>query len=163
MTDQEKKEVAQKAYQLAYDYDLQYGACPQCVLAAVKETIGIVSDDLLKAGHALSGGGGLRGTGTCGALAGGLMVIGTKYGRDRDNFGKTRNLKSFQLSKDLMDKFFDLYNGYSCNHIQEKYTGKTYNMWDQNEIKEFKCTSCKEECAKLSGNVAKWVVEMVTD
>ncbi len=163
MTDQVRKELGQQAYQLAYTYDLEFGACPQCVLAAISETIGVVDEHLIKAAHTLSGGGGLRGVGTCGALAGGLLAIGMKYGRERKNFGKTRNLKSFQLSKELMDKFYNLYGGYSCNHIQEKYTGKTYNLLNQEEIKTFKSTCCKEECAKLSGNIAQWVVEMIAE
>jgi C_GCAxxG_C_C family probable redox protein len=157
------QELAEKAYQLAYDYDLQFGCCPQCVLAAVKETIGIVTDELITASHTLSGGGGLRGIGTCGALAGGLMALGAKFGRPRDQFGKGRYLKSFQVAKELIDRFNEKYESISCNDIQEKYTGRTYDMWNQDEITEFKSSCCKEACAELTGNIAKWVVEMMAE
>ncbi len=59
MTAEDKEATIQKACQLARDYDKQYGCCPQCVLAAIKETAGIVTDDVIKASHGLSGGGGI--------------------------------------------------------------------------------------------------------
>lgn len=157
------QELAEKAYQLAYDYDLQYGCCPQCVLAAVKETIGIVSDDLITASHTFSGGGGLRGVGTCGALVGGLIALGAKFGRPRDQFGKGRYLKSFQEARELFDYFNNEYESVSCNDIQKKYTGRTYDMWNPDEIKEFKSTCCKEACADITGKIARWVVEKMAE
>ena len=32
-----KSEVAEEAYQLAFDYELEYGCCPQCVLTTYFE------------------------------------------------------------------------------------------------------------------------------
>jgi hypothetical protein len=41
MTQDEKARKAELAYQKALRYELDYGCCPQCVLAAVQETVGI--------------------------------------------------------------------------------------------------------------------------
>ena len=155
------QEILDKAYQLAYDYDIKFGCCPQCVLLAVQETIGIVTDELITASHTLSGGGGLRGEGTCGALAGGLLALGAKFGRPKERFGKGKFLKSFQAGKELMDWFKEEFKGQSCNDIQVDQGGKVYNMWDPQEIVEMKaCT--KEYCADLTGKVTVKVIEMIS-
>jgi len=75
---------ADEAYEKAMAYELDYGCCPQCVLLAIKNTVGMVDDQTIKASHGLSGGGGLMAQGTCGALAGGLMALSVKRGRDAD-------------------------------------------------------------------------------
>ena len=55
----ERNSLANEAYEIAVSYELDYGCCPQCVLSAVQETIGIVDDQTIKAAHGLAGGGGL--------------------------------------------------------------------------------------------------------
>ena len=80
MSPTEKQQLAEQAYHTAVQYELDYGCCPQCVLATVQETIGIIDDQTIKASHGLSGGGGLLGQGTCGALTGGLMALSAKRG-----------------------------------------------------------------------------------
>ena len=70
-------ELREKADTLAYKYEKKYGGCPQCVLAAVKETVGGISDDVFKAATGLAGGVAVVGAGTCGALSGGVMALST--------------------------------------------------------------------------------------
>ncbi len=53
--------LGEQAYAKAVKYELDFGCCPQCVLATVQETVGIVDDQTIKASHGLSGGGGLLG------------------------------------------------------------------------------------------------------
>ena len=72
---EENQARAEQAYRKAVQYELDYGCCPQCVLAAVQETAGIVDDGTIKASHGLSGGGGLTAQGACSALTGGLLAL----------------------------------------------------------------------------------------
>ena len=58
MDTEEKRALAEHAYRKAVQYELDYGCCPQCVLAAIQETVGIIDDNTIKASHGLSGGGG---------------------------------------------------------------------------------------------------------
>ena len=37
----DKALLAEQAYRKAYEYENDFGCCPQCVLTAVKETVGI--------------------------------------------------------------------------------------------------------------------------
>jgi C_GCAxxG_C_C family probable redox protein len=163
MDAKERAEVAQKAFDLASKYDAEFGYCPQCVLAALKEVADLgITDDVIKGSFTLSGGGGLKGIGSCGALAGGLIAIGCKYGRTRDQFGKKVSNRAMLLSKQLIEKFTAEYGGISCNDVQTKFACRTFNMWDQADMDAFRQTSCKkEECPKVAGNVAKWVMEII--
>jgi hypothetical protein len=64
-------------------------------------------DDVIKAGHALAGGAGLSGYGTCGALSGGMMSLSFVYGRAVEDIDKGRFLNSYRLAKLLYDRFLN--------------------------------------------------------
>jgi len=154
--------LADEAYRKALDYDLKYGCCPQCVLTAVQETVGVVDDGMIKASHGLSGGGGLMGAGACGALTGGLLALGARYGRDRDKLDRGRGMADFQRGKALAERFRAELGGITCEELQRGFTGRTYNLWDAGEYKAFG-EARGLQCAHASGLVAKWVVEMLSD
>jgi hypothetical protein len=61
MDKETKNAMAEAVYKKAVSYELDYGCCPQCVLKAIQETVGMVDDQTIKASHGLSGGGGLMG------------------------------------------------------------------------------------------------------
>jgi len=73
-----KQSISEKAYDLAYRYEAERGSCPQCVLSALYETLGVTDPLLIKAGDGLAGGTALSTMGTCGALVGGT---GVKFNR----------------------------------------------------------------------------------
>jgi len=154
----EKSEIAEKAYKLAFDYELEYGCCPQCVLTTVKETVGFVTDDTIKASHGLSGGGGLTGVGACGALTGGLMALSCKRGRERDNFPKGKYIANFKQGQKLVDRFKDEFGGVTCQDLQSQFTGRTYDLWNADEYAQFD-KDRENKCAHASAMVTKWVVE----
>lgn len=158
-----KYELADIAYQLAHDYDLEFGFCAQCVLAAIKDTIGVVRDDVIRAAHGLSGGGSLMGIGTCGALAGGLVAFSCKYGRNSNKFSKGKFTKDMLKGRLLIKRFKNEYGAFSCNDIQKRVAGRTYDMWnmDEAENEEFKDKFGNEFCPQVCGSVAKWVIELI--
>lgn len=160
MTDHDKKELGDKAYQKALQYELDYGCCPQCVLCTVQETVGFVDDITIKASHGLSGGGGLAGQGACGALSGGLMAISAKYGRERDKLDRGRGITNFKKTKDLVERFRQEFGGITCQDLQKQFTGRTYDMWDAEEYKAFD-TARGDQCAHATALVTKWVVEIL--
>ncbi len=51
---------AQKCYEIAYDYDMKYGNCAQCVVAAIQEAFEIEDDGVFKSATGFAGGMGLR-------------------------------------------------------------------------------------------------------
>jgi C_GCAxxG_C_C family probable redox protein len=160
MSPDEKHELGERAYEKAAKYDLDYGCCPQCVLAAIQETVGIIDDQTIKASHGLSGGGGLVGEGVCGALSGGLMALSAKYGRDRDKLDKGRYIGNFQKAKELTERFRSEFGGLTCRELQQQFAGRTYDMWNTAEYKAFS-DARGDKCAHATGTVTKWVVGML--
>jgi C_GCAxxG_C_C family probable redox protein len=160
MKQEEKQALAEAAYHKALKYELDYGCCPQCVLATVQETIGIVTDETIKASHGLSGGGGLMAKGACGALTGGLMALSAKRGRDRDKLDRGRGINNFRKGKLLVERFEETFGGITCEQLQRQFTGRTYDMWDDQEYRQFD-QDRGNQCAHATGLVTKWVIEML--
>ncbi len=160
MKKEAKQALAEEAYQKALQYELDYGCCPQCVLATVQETVGVIDDSTIKASHGLSGGGGLMGQGACGALTGGLMALSAKRGRDRDKLDKGRFISNFKKGRELVERFRAEFGGVTCEELQQQFTGRTYDMWNEDEYKAFDAAR-GNKCAHATGTVTKWLIEML--
>ena len=160
MNTQEKRVLADRAYETAVCYELDYGCCPQCVLSAVQETVGLIDDQTIKAAHVLAGGGGLVGEGTCGALTGGLMALSAQGGRDRDKLHKGRFINNYDRGRKLIEKFREEFGGITCQELQKVFTGKTWDMWNADEYAQFD-KDRGFQCAHATGTVTKWVIEML--
>jgi len=158
--DSEQKSLGEQAYDKALQYELDYGCCPQCVLATVQETVGIIDDQTVKASHGLSGGGGLLGEGICGALSGGLLALSAKFGRDRDKLDRGRYINNFKKARDLTERFRLEFGGVTCKELQQQFTGRTYDMWNAGEYQAFDAARGRQ-CAHATGTVTKWVVELL--
>lgn len=160
MSTADRQALAQQAYDKALRYELDYGCCPQCVLSAIQETVGIVDDSVIKASHGLSGGGALSGQGACGALTGGLVALSAKRGRDRDKLDKGRFINNFKKGQELVDRFRAEFGGVTCQELQQRFTGRTYDMWQAEEYQAFS-DARGEQCAQATATVTKWVIEML--
>jgi C_GCAxxG_C_C family probable redox protein len=154
------EQLAARAYDRAFELDAKYGCCPQCVLAAIKEIVGGVSDETIKASHGLSGGGCLMGSGTCGALSGGLLALGTRKGRDADKLDRGRGMANFQLGRPLVERFEQEFGGTSCQDLQKRFTGRTWDLWNPEEYRAFSVAR-EQQCARATGLVTQWVIEML--
>jgi C_GCAxxG_C_C family probable redox protein len=160
LNSQERADLADRACALAFELERKYGCCPQCVLTAIKETVGGVSDETIKASHGLSGGGGLTGVGACGALSGGLVALSIVRGRDADKLHKGRGIRNFQAGKELVERFQQEFGGTTCEELQKSFTGQTWDMWKQEEYKAFN-KARGDQCARATAMVTRWVIEMM--
>ncbi len=164
MDEAKKQELMQKAYDLAYKYEQTHGNCPQCVLAAVQETIGGIDDATFKAGHGLAGGGALTTLGSCGALVGAVLAISSHFGRDRENFGTGRYLQNYQLSKEIVDHFVEDYGGPTCAQVQTKIMGRSFDMWDAKDFQAFEAAGGhKDKCTEVAAKAAAWATGIIID
>jgi C_GCAxxG_C_C family probable redox protein len=158
----EKAALAEEAAAKARQYELDYGACPQCVLAAIQETLGpgLIDDATVKAVHGLAGGGALTGKGACGALTGGLVALSAKRGRDRDKLDRGRFMGNYQKGQVLVERFRAEFGGITCEELQQRFTGRTWDMWRADEYQGFN-TARGGQCAEATAKVTQWVVEML--
>ena len=160
-----KEEILKEAYDLAFKYEAELGSCPQCVLAALMETLDVGDVDTIKAVDALAGGTALSTEGTCGALVGGLLAISSIAGRGYNDF-KAGNKKRrvFRYSKELYDKFIEEYDSVVCKEVHKKIFGRTFNLLDPKGYAEFeKAGAHLDKCPVVSGKVAKWTAEIILD
>jgi C_GCAxxG_C_C family probable redox protein len=158
-----KEEILDEVYNLAFKYEAELGSCPQCVLAAVMETLDVGDINTIKAVDALAGGTALSTEGTCGALVGGLLAISSIVGRNYEDF-KSGNKKRrvFLYSKKLYDKFIKEYGSPICKNVHKKLFNRTFNLLDPKEYEEFeKAGAHIDKCTDVSGKVARWTTEII--
>ena len=159
-----KKEIfLEKVYQLAFDFEKEHHCCSQCTVAALQEVFQIKSKVLFSTSFALGGGFANTCEGTCGALAGGAMIISYFYGRRHVEFFKgIPNKKANYLTKELYDKFVQEYESCLCKDVQKKIFGSSFNFWDEKEKELFeKSGGHIDKCPAVVAKVAKWTAEIV--
>lgn len=161
MTSQE--DLLENVYQRAFDYEARLGSCPQCVLAALKETLDVGDDSIFKASQGLAGGTALSSEGTCGALAGGVLAIGSFVGRTYQEFSEGQNKRLvFKYTKPLYEKFIHMYGSPLCCGVQKKIFGRSYNLLDKQEYAAFENAGAHvDKCTSVAGNVARWTAEII--
>jgi len=158
-----REELADQAYRLAFKYEMERGSCPQCVLAALLETLNVGDPSTVKAADALAGGTALSTNGTCGALVGGLLAISSIAGRHYEDFSRgERKRRVFAYARKLYDHFVSVYGSPVCRDVQKKIFGRSFNLLDPGEYEEFeRAGGHVDKCTAVSGNVARWAAEII--
>jgi C_GCAxxG_C_C family probable redox protein len=158
----QKEEILEKAYRLGKAYEKKCTGCAQTAIAAIFEALGIWNEDVFKAASGLADGLGLTGDGSCGALVGGSMVIGYLYGRGKDEFeDMNRPMKSYAMVKKLHDKYVKKYGTCRCHDVQTKLVGRSFNLWDADELKQAFKSGMMEHCSDLVGNIARLTTKII--
>ena len=160
-----RDEILEKIYRLAYKYEAERGSCPQCVTAAIYETLGIGDPKTIQASDALAGGTALSTEGTCGALVGGLLAIGWVVGRTYEDFSAgERKRRVFQYAKKYYDRFVKEYGSPRCKDIHKKLFGRTFNLLNPKDYQEFEDAGAHvDKCPAVSGIAAKLAAEIILD
>jgi len=160
-----KDQILEKVYRLAFKYEAERGSCPQCVQAAIYETLGIGDPKTIQASDAMAGGTAISTEGTCGALVGGLLAIGSIVGRTYEDFSAGKHKRRvFQYAKKLYDRFVEEYGSPLCKDVQKKIFGRSFNLLDPKDYAEFeKAGAHVDKCTSVSGNAARWAAEIILD
>jgi C_GCAxxG_C_C family probable redox protein len=158
-----QEEIKEEVVKLAWDYERDFGGCSQAVVGAFKKAVGGISDDVFKAATGLGGGVGLTGN-TCGALAGGVMVLSAFLGREYEDFPDPDGIRfeSFKLAKELVERFEAEYGSAKCMQIQTKIIGRFYDIWTEREA-FLAAGGHDDKCTSVCANAARWVFEILSD
>lgn len=158
--------LKKKAYDLAFSYEQQFGSCSQCVLAALKETIGAdkIPDSVFLAASGF--GAGIAGGGyTCGALTGGVLAMSCFAGRSYDNFADLTCIREnlFPMARELCDRFEAEYgaNGGTCAAVQTKLLGKSYDLYRGDREGYLAGGGHTTACPSACGKSAVWTIEIL--
>jgi C_GCAxxG_C_C family probable redox protein len=163
MIGKSREEIAERAGELAAEYERTCTGCAQSAVAGLLDALEIDSPDVFKAASGLADGIGLTGDGSCGALTGCAMVIGLVRGRERkDHRDMMKPMQSYLLCKELHDEFVREYGSCRCHDIQQKIMGRTFDLLDPKQLEEAVKEGMLEHCAGVCGRAARKTVELLS-
>ena len=149
------EEFKKMAEDLAYAYEVKYHGCSQAVIAPFVELLGIGDDAVTMAASCFAGG--CTRCLTCGALSGGLMVLGMKYGRRKIEDGMKPLEESFQVGCELVDRFQGEYGATNCCELLGR------DLSDPAQVQEFMSSPEEQEkCFERVKKSAGWVAEIIS-
>jgi hypothetical protein len=90
------------------------------------------------------------------------MALSVKRGRDADKLDKGRGIGNFQLGRQLTEQFVNEFGGVTCEQLQQRFTGRNWDMWNPSEYKGFD-KARGDQCAHATARVTEWVVEIMTN
>ncbi len=156
-----------QAYDLGFKYEKEYYGCSQCVLLAIQDTFNLENETVFKSASGLAAGIGLLGS-VCGALTGGVMALSLKYGRDLQAFKagdpEGKRLKAYEKARKLYKRFEDEYGSVICKDIQKKIFGRSFNLNDPQDFKEFEEAGAHvDKCPGVVGRAAQWIAEIILE
>ena len=161
-----KEELIKKAYELGFEAEKAYGGCGQCTMIGVFDALGIDNPTLVKAGTGLAGGGGRMCDGVCGGYAGGIMAMGSIFGRKRSAMDGDLEDKTaaYDMTVKLRESFIQEYGSVTCSDIHKKLFGRNYNMWSQVEMDQFNADGAHtEKCTGVVGTAAATAVRIILE
>lgn len=160
--DESGEAKVKKAFEYAKSYEMKCTGCAQTAMAGIFDALGIWNDDVFRCASGLADGIGLTGDGSCGALVGASLIIGHLFGREKRDFQDIlKPMKSYLLVKELHDRFVEKYGSCRCYDIQEKLMGRTYDLYDTNDLKDAFKSGMIDVCSTLVGNCASLAVEVI--
>ncbi len=161
-TGAERDQTLQRVYDLAYAYEREHGCCPQCVLAALQDVLGVGDDALFKASHALSAGGAVTTTGSCGALVGALLAVSSVHGRERAAFADGPHHEGFEQGKRVIDAFVAEFGSPLCADVQTLLMGRSFDMWDEDDFAAFEAAGGHtDKCTRVVATAARIAAEVL--
>ena len=162
-TERDFEQLIEKAAQLGYENELKYFGCSQAVVSALIESFGIGSSDILRASTALAGGIARRGN-VCGALVGGLMMVGLLVGRD-DLEMNEQYQRGHAYGDKLYRRFEEKLGSAICAEIQKMKFGKTFDMLTEKGRENFIASGAHdpEGCPLVTKEGARLTAELIVE
>ena len=137
--------VKEQIYKSGFEFEKQYGGCAQCTLCALQPYLDI-DPAVIKS-------------------ATGLMAISAVTGRSPENMGdKQAVADTAVLCRKLYDRFMAEYGSVLCRDIQYKIMGKSYRMYDPEDMQRFLDDGGHDDkCTAVVAKAAVWVAEILEE
>jgi len=160
-----------RAEELGYNVTKNSGSCSQSTVAALKYILDF-DPMLVKASTSLCGGTAVQHLGTCGALAGGIMVLDYYTGRPPDKVSCEEYIpenwdilkQAFSGPKSLTDRFINKYGSILCPQLERNLYGRIYYGSDPDEArkkKEKQEIIAPNDCFGIVADVCRWVMDIL--
>jgi C_GCAxxG_C_C family probable redox protein len=138
-----KSDVAEARFLSGYN-------CAQSIVYAFSDALQIDKDLGLKIACGLGAGMG-RKQEVCGAVTGGIMVIGLRYGRGENDDRKVTDL-AYAKVRELMDRFAEKHGTFSCRKLLnecELTTGEGQRQFKEKDLLHKVCAPCVVSVAEI--------------
>lgn len=109
----------------------------------------------------LSGGVGMTGDGSCGAVTGSVLTIGIALGLSREKLmdSGVRRMAYDTAQNAILDKYYAKYNSILCKDVQRKHFGKAWDLTVPEMSEEF----LKESRGCTIAQTAMWATKCILD
>ena len=124
--------------------------CAQAVLYACCEDIGLSKNTALKIASGFGAGMG-RNQEVCGAVAGAIMALSVKHGRE-ENEEYTATEKTYEKIRDIMGKFQVQHGSYLCRELLNGcnlQTEEGQKYFRENNLKNTVCKECVRSAVQI--------------
>ncbi|BHH82772.1 C-GCAxxG-C-C family protein [Desulforhopalus sp. 52FAK] len=140
------------------EYLAHSGNCAQSCFAALQDEFDLKADDILKALTPFPGLA-LRGE-TCGAITGSLMALGLVYGRNQLN-NQRGYIASLPSARKFCASFEKEFGGTTCSQILEEKMGKSFNLIESSEAKEYITNGGQEVCGEVVALASRLAADLI--
>ena len=124
--------------------------CAQAIFYAHCEDLQFEKDLALKIASGFGAGMGRKGE-VCGAVSGGIIVIGFKYGSAEKN-NRSAKEETYTKTRELMDQFQKRHGTYICRDLLkgcDLMTKKGYKDFKKNDLFNRTCKPCVESVVEI--------------
>ena len=124
--------------------------CAQSVLFSFCDDLGLDKEKALKIACGFGAGMG-RKEEVCGAVTGGIMVIGAQYGRGENDDRKATEM-AYAKVRDLMDRFSQIHGTYLCRELLngcELTTEEGQKIFIENDYLNKVCKPCVKSVVEI--------------
>jgi C_GCAxxG_C_C family probable redox protein len=138
-----KSEIAAKKFLEGYN-------CAQSMFYCFCEDLGFEKNTALKMATGFGGGMG-RKEEVCGAVAGGIIVLGTKYGRGEKE-DRTATELTYNKTRELMDRFSAKHGTFICRQLLggcELTTEEGQKQFKENDLLRKVCLPCVQSAIEI--------------
>jgi len=130
--------------------------CAQSVLLSFCEELGLERETALRIACGFGAGMG-RMEEVCGAVTGGIMVIGLKFG-NIDKNDKTATEITYKKTRELLNNFKEIQGSYICSKLLNECDLKTelgQNRFKNEDLKNKVCSSCVKNVVQIVETIIK--------
>jgi len=158
------QEMIDKAVETAKNTQMRYDLCSRSAIYGLQSVFDFIPDAFVKASASLAGGCGSA-SGSCGAYAACLLAVGLKFNSTMDE--ETADPSAFPNKtaaafNEYRDRFRAVMGTTLCPDIQEKLFGRSYKLYDPEELQEYlSLPGHAQKCAEVVGTAARLAAEML--
>jgi C_GCAxxG_C_C family probable redox protein len=128
--------------------------CAQSVFYAFCDDLNLEKNRALKIACGFGAGMGLKGE-VCGAVSGGIMVLGTKYGRGEKD-GRTATDLTYSKTRELMSLFAEKHGSFICRKLIDGLdltTGEGQKQFIEKDLLNKACKPCVQSVVEILENL----------